>query len=117
MGYLHSQREADVMRRSISPTRRLALFMAHSGVCHICGGKITGKAWDVEHIIPFALGGADDESNWAPAHRLCHSPKTVEDVRNIARAKRRKAKHLGIRKRSAFQSKWKRRMDGTVVLR
>jgi 5-methylcytosine-specific restriction protein A len=88
-------------RRPLSPMRKLRLFEDAGGICHICDLKISGK-WDVEHKIPLALGGLDDETNMAPAHRACHAPKTAEDVANIARAKRRKAKHLGIRKRSSF---------------
>lgn len=103
-------------RRSLSRMRRLAVFEAHGECCHICEQRIVGKGWDVEHIIPLALGGADDESNWAPAHKACHAPKTAEDVAAIARAKRRKANHIGIKKRG-WQSKWKRKVDGTVELR
>ena len=88
-------------RASLSPMRKLRIFEAAGSRCHICGLKIQGK-WDVEHVIPLALGGADDETNMAPAHKACHAPKTAEDVAAIARAKRRKARHLGIRKRSSF---------------
>lgn len=113
----------EVKRKSISAKARLKVFQDHSGVCHICGGKIVvGEAWDVEHVIPFAMGGADDETNWVPAHRKCHRTKTVEDVGNIAKAKRREARHRGVRvSRSPLpfgkQSKWKRKMDGTIVKR
>ena len=100
-------------RRSLSRMQKLKVFEASGGVCHICGLKIFNK-WDVEHRIPLALGGADDESNWSPAHRDCHAGKTKSDVAAIARAKRRKAKHLGIRKPSSFRKpdgmkfNWKR---------
>lgn len=88
-------------RASLSPMRKLRLFEAAGGVCHLCEQKIYGK-WDVEHIIPLALGGADDETNMAPAHKACHAPKTAQDVADIARAKRRKARHIGIKKPSRF---------------
>jgi len=90
-------------RRSISPMRRLAIFERAGGRCHICGQKIqVGERWDVEHPIPIALGGADDDTNMAPAHSQCHAPKTADDVASISRAKRRKAKHVGIKKVSSF---------------
>ena len=85
-------------RKRFSVADKVAIFIRHKECCHICGGSVVGKAWEVEHIIPLALGGADDESNWAPAHKACHAPKTVQDVADIARAKRRKARHLGIKK-------------------
>lgn len=110
-------------RKTISAKQRVALFQSRGGVCHICGGKINvGEAWDVEHIIPFAMGGADDESNWAPAHSKCHRTKTTDDVGKIAKAKRREARHLGVnvsRTPLPFgkKSKFKRKMDGTIVER
>jgi HNH endonuclease. len=84
-------------RRRLSRTTRLSIFMAADGICHMCGGRIqAGQAWDVSHVIPLALGGADDETNWRPAHRKCHRDHTAQtDIPAIARAKRREAKHLG----------------------
>lgn len=84
-------------RRRLSRTTRLSIFMAADGICHMCGGRIqAGQAWDVSHEIPLALGGADDETNWRPAHRKCHRDHTAQtDIPAIARAKRREAKHIG----------------------
>ena len=105
-------------RKHLSPLRRLALFERHAGLCHICEQRIlAGQLWDVEHVIPFALGGADDESNMRPAHRSCHAPKSVNDVRRIAKAKRMAAKHVGIRKQNKWQTKFKKKVNGEVVLR
>jgi len=110
-------------RKTISSKQRLKLFQDHSGVCHICGGKINvGESWEVEHIIPIAMGGDDEPSNWRPAHTKCHKGKTKEDVTAIAKAKRREALHNGIKiSRTPMpfgkNSKWKRKMDGTIVLR
>lgn len=109
-------------RQSLSPTRRLQLFERHSGRCHICDMKIqVGQKWEVEHVIALTIGGADDESNMRPAHKACHAVKTKVDVAAGAKCQRVKAKHYGIKKRGGFpagrQSKFKRRIDGTVVLR
>lgn len=111
-------------RKSWTPARRLRLFEAHEGICHICHEKIDGtrEAWDVEHIIPIAMGGEDDESNAAPAHVRCHTGKTSKDRKQIAKANRVRAKHQGAyRSRSTIpgskSSKFKRKIDGSVVLR
>ncbi len=109
-------------RRSLSPMRRLAVFEKAGGLCHICSTRIfPSDPWEVEHIIPLALGGADEPKNMGPAHKVCHAFKTSVNAGEIARAKRRKAKHIGIKKPGTFpggrQSKWKRKMDGSVVLR
>lgn len=110
-------------RRSLSPTRRLAIFLAADGLCHLCGQRIqVGERWDVEHPIPLALGGADDESNMSPAHVKCHAGKSAADAGDIARAKRREAKHLGAYRSArpmdgSKASRWRKRMDGTVEAR
>ncbi len=88
-------------RRSMSPQRRLRIFEAHSGKCHLCSREIVaGEAWDVEHVRALALGGEDADANCAPAHRKCHVDKG--DGQRIAHAKRQKASSLGIRAKSGF---------------
>ena len=111
-------------RRHLSPRERLRLFTAAGGVCHICGGKIDGtrEAWDIEHVIPLAMGGADDDTNMRPAHKVCHAPKTADDLGRLAKAKRQQLRHLGIKRARAVipgsrVSRWKRKLDGTTVLR
>lgn len=107
-----------IRRRSLSPTARERIFTAHRGVCHICGDVIDGvrQPWDVDHVIPLALGGEDEEANMAPAHAACHrgaSSKTSEDVKRIAKAKRVQRKHIGAHKPKAKIPY--RRFDGTPV--
>lgn len=108
-------------RRSWTQKRKLALFEDHRGICHICGDKIDGtrERWDVEHIIPLAIGGDDDESNCAPAHDRCHKHKTSTDRRDIAKTERIRAKHQGARKPRSRLSHphLKRKVDGSVVTR
>lgn len=91
-------------RRKLTTAQRVQLFLDHKRTCHVCGGQIDGarEAWEVEHIIPLALGGDDELSNMAPVHKKgCHEQKTrTEDVPAIARAKRREARHLGVKKPS-----------------
>jgi 5-methylcytosine-specific restriction endonuclease McrA len=111
-------------RKSRTTAQRVKIFRDNGGICHLCGGKIDGtkEAWELEHIIPFAMGGADDESNLRPAHKRCHLRKTVSDVAAIAKAKRREANHIGAKASSnpipgSRNSQWKRKIDGTTVRR
>lgn len=84
-------------RRSFSAKDRLRIFTAHKGVCHLCSGLITvGEAWEVEHVIAYALTRDNSDENLRPAHKRCHEIKTrQEDVPAIAKAERREAKHTG----------------------
>ncbi|RMC33732.1 HNH endonuclease [Paracoccus alkanivorans] len=111
-------------RRTWTAKRKLAVFEAHGGICHICGGKIlVGQSWDLEHVIPLAMGGEDDESNVAPAHSKCHRIKTSKDAAQIAKANRVRARHFGAKpdRRAVIpgskKSKWKRKLNGQTVLR
>ena len=84
-------------RRHISTSKRVALFKAKGGVCHMCRQLVqVGQPWDVSHVIPLELGGADDETNWDVAHRACHRDHTAKvDAPAIAKAKAREARHIG----------------------
>ena len=113
------------MRKSLSTRDRLRIFTLHGGVCHLCGGKVqAGEAWDVSHDTPLELGGDDDDENRKPAHRKCHRAYTAAvDIPNIAKAKRREAKHLGAKAPSARPlpgsraSGWKQKLSGEWVRR
>lgn len=110
-------------RGSMSTMRRLRIWEAHGGRCVICGLKIHSSKgdWIIEHIRPLVLGGSDMDDNCGPAHEACRREKDKVDVAAGAKAKRMKAKHLGIRKPSTFpcsrNTPFKRRMDGSVVRR
>jgi 5-methylcytosine-specific restriction enzyme A len=113
-----------VTRRRISPTERARIFVAAGGVCHLCGGPIDGvrDRWDVDHVVPLALGGDDGGDNLKPAHAKCHAAKTTGDVAQIAKAKRVERKHTGAHRPGHILpgsrgSKWKRKLDGKTVLR
>ena len=96
----------------------------HGGICHLCSMKvIPGEDWDVSHDIPLEAGGKDDETNWLVAHRKCHRVHTsTVDAPLIAKVKRIHQRHIGAKKsRSPLpggrHSKWKKKMDGSVVRR
>lgn len=107
----------------IPPRVRLRIFEAHGGICHITGRKIhAGDKWDCDHIIALCNGGEHRESNLAPAIREAHRAKTAEDVAQRAKDDRVRKKHLGIHQPKQIMpgsraSKYKKKLDGTVVLR
>lgn len=110
-------------RRVLSPRDRLALFEKHKGVCALCGLKIqVGDKWIVEHLIALELGGGNEDDNLAPAHDHCAREKTRNDHAIGAKLKRVRQKHLGIKTTRTVvpgsrASRWKKRLDGTVVPR
>lgn len=106
-------------RKRLSTADRVRVFQAAGGVCHLCHGRIhVGEAWDVSHEIPLALLGADDETNMRPAHRKCHRVHTATvDAPDIAKAKRREAKHVGAKEKKPWHPTLRKRMNGEVVPR
>jgi 5-methylcytosine-specific restriction endonuclease McrA len=99
-----------------SSKQRAECFTVNDGCCHICTAKIKpGEKWQVEDVLPIALGGKSGPENWKPAHDDCHKGKTRKDISMIRKADRQAKKHAGIRKPSSFQSKFKKKLDGTVV--
>lgn len=112
-------------RGSMSPRKRLKVWEQHRGRCCICSQAIDGtrEKWIVEHIRALELGGADDETNMAPAHATCGSEKTKNDHARAAQAKRQKQRHIGIERASRTpmpcgrNSPFKKLMDGRVVRR
>ena len=107
----------------IPPRVRLRVFEAHNGICGLTGQKITAAdKWDCDHITALKLGGENRESNLQPALRAAHRKKTAQDVAIKAKNERVRKKHLGIETKKATiagskNSRFKRKVDGTVVLR
>ncbi len=92
-------------RKAMSPMRRLRIWEEHKGVCVLCKHKIDGvrEKWTVEHLVALVLGGPDTDGNCGPAHEGCRRIKDKVDVTAGAKAKRRKMRHLGIKKPSSFR--------------
>jgi hypothetical protein len=112
-------------RKPLTPTQRLKLFEAWHGCCCICERKIqAGEKWIDEHIRPLGLGGTNYLDNRGPAHVTCADAKTHGkdgDLSKIAKAKRMKMKHVGIKDPNRKQlpggrdSRFKVKMNGLVV--
>lgn len=87
----------------VPPRVRLRVFEAHGGRCWISGIKIRpGDPWDSDHVLALINGGANRESNLAPALRSKHREKTAEDVAIKAKTARTRQKHLGIKTARGF---------------
>ena len=94
-------------RKSFSKKFRIEIFSNKGGRCYLCKGLIqVGDKWDIEHIIPIALGGSNEDDNLDIVHAKCHRFKTNDDVKVIAKAKRVEAKHKGFaRPKGKIQSR------------
>jgi len=99
--------------------------MDANGACQTCQIRLhPGQSWDLDHIIPLALGGADEIYNLQVLCKECHKAKTnLQDIPSIAKLFRLKTKHLGARVQSkkpmpfGRQSIWKKKLNGSIVKR
>lgn len=96
---------ATTRRGPMSPARRLRIWETHGGICVLCKTKIDGvrELWTIEHIRALGLGGEDSDENCGPAHEDCRRKKDKADVASIAKAKRNKIRHIGIKKAPSFR--------------
>lgn len=51
----------------------VALAMAGTATCSVCGQLVRAdEPWDLDHVIPLAMGGTNHRANLAVAHRACN---------------------------------------------
>lgn len=111
-------------RRSLSNMDRLNLFIQRHGQCAHCEMKIMpGKRWDVDHVIPIALGGSNNVENLQILCWSCHITKTAyEDIPRIAKTHRLLVRHHGAKRSRrplpcGRDSPFKKTMDGRIMKR
>ena len=86
---------AQIVKRAMLPTGEIA--------CEGCGLVLGKRPYHVDHTKPDGLEIDRSRKLTADDGKLlgvecCHAPKTKQDVADIAEAKRREAKHLGIKR-------------------
>lgn len=69
----------------ISKRGRLEIYERDGRTCQLCGEPVDltlpwTDRWSatLDHIVPYSLGGSDDESNLRLAHRSCNSRRGVK---------------------------------------
>lgn len=60
-----------------------------------CGAVLVPGRWQIDHVIPDALGGEPVLANAQCLCEACWGQKNPKDTRDAAKAKRREAAHLG----------------------
>ena len=101
---------------------KLRIWSRCDGKCYLSGVRITpGMPRQYDHIVALCNGGEHRESNIALVWGDAHKKKTAEDRKAKAKSDRIRKKFFGIKKPSKFagsrNSKWKKKIDGSVVLR
>lgn len=55
------------------------------------------EPWIIEHLVALGLSGKDEDKNCGPAHEACRRDKDKLDLAAIAKAKRVKKRHVGLK--------------------
>lgn len=109
------RQKAEIVHRAMNAAGQVA--------CEGCGLVLGRKPYEIDHTIPEALVVDKTKPLTIADGQLlgkecCHrGGKTAKDVGDIARAVRRDAKHLGIKKHSTFRkpppgyNPWTRRIE------
>lgn len=90
------------MRREFSKQVRRDAFLRADGKCENpdCGARLSVGKFHYDHDIPDGLGGEPTLKNCVVLCMACHGEKTrKEDIPRVAKAKRVRDKHIGIRSR------------------
>lgn len=110
-------------RREFRKAVKLAAWERCGGVCDKCTTYLFPGRFQYDHDIPDGLGGEPTLDNCLVLCSACHGAKTAKvDVPRIAKTKRVKAAHLGIKatKRpmpGSRASGLRKRMNGKVERR
>lgn len=110
-------------RREFTAAVKVAAFNRAKGHCEKCGARLYVGKFHFDHDNPDGLTGEPTLDNCVVLCVACHSTKTrTVDIPNIARAKRREAKHLGAKRSSrpmpgSKASGWRKRMNGQAERR
>lgn len=76
-------------RKAMTPARRKRVLAAHDGHCAHEGCTSTERL-EIDHDIPLALGGSEDDGNLIVLCYPHHKEKTRRDIWQIAKAKRQR---------------------------
>jgi len=109
-------------RRPLNTRRKLSIWEREKGLCMLCGCRLQTGHFIYEHVRALELGGADEDDNIRLTCLPCAGNKTRDDHSRAAKAKRVKSKHLGLKKSKnplpgSRGSKWRKKIDGSVVPR
>jgi 5-methylcytosine-specific restriction enzyme A len=106
-------------RREFPVSVKVAAWKRCGGLCEECGCLLKPGRFHYDHSNPDGLTGEPTLDNClvlCSGPNSCHGEKTKNDVGNIAKAKRREAKDIGIKNKSTFRYQKKDKPEMTKVL-
>ncbi len=109
------------MRKEFPARVKEQAFKRADGTCEGCGAPLIVGRFTYDHRDPDYFSSDNSLENCQVLGWCCDKPKTAKDQADIGKSRRIQRREKGIRKRSTFscsrQSRWKKKIDGTVVRR
>jgi 5-methylcytosine-specific restriction endonuclease McrA len=68
-----SYRTKRLPRGHLTNRHRRAILEKTSSRCHICGGIITDRDWQADHVLAHGTGGEHSLDNYLAAHSTCNN--------------------------------------------
>lgn len=109
-------------RKEFTVAVKKARWEFSGGKCEECRVDLKGKRVEYDHAKACMDDGDNSFENCRVLCKHCHNAKTFgPDAEKFKVIRKREKRDAGIKKRSKWptskQSKYKRKMDGTIVLR
>jgi 5-methylcytosine-specific restriction enzyme A len=109
------------MRVEFSAKIRDAAYERAGGCCEECGRRLATGDIEYDHRIPWDTSRDSSLQNCVCLCRGCHRGKTRADIKDIAKGRRVRRKHRGIKKLRGFATNrdgpFKRKLVGTIERR
>jgi 5-methylcytosine-specific restriction enzyme A len=110
-----------MVRAEFTKSTKRDAFLRANGDCELCGMKLKVGEAEYHHRIEAYLGGEATLENCVVLCRSCHALATKARHPEIDKTRRLADKRMGIRRKPTMpggrQSRWKRKLNGEVVLR
>lgn len=74
----HTRRSTWCSLRRLGPVRRCAIFVRGDMLCAWCGVRLTKDTATIDHVVPRARGGADDNTNLVGACEDCNQTRSPD---------------------------------------
>lgn len=70
-------------RIKFSSDTRGRIYSKYNGICQICGRPVNKAEMTIDHIVPLAKGGTNEENNLQPAHEYCNQIKSCNTPQEL----------------------------------
>ena len=67
----------------IRQEKRLAIYIRDGLACAYCGATIEDTKMTLDHIIPYSMGGSNDQTNLVTCCHKCNSSRGARELREF----------------------------------